>query len=153
MSFNFKTQLKAGQLGEVLYANAHPHYTRTDGMTCDFYTEAGASLELKTDFYTMDATPNFFMERWSMKEQKKPGGPWQSSSKGVDYFAYFYVPSLTIFTFSVQKLLERLEKLESTFSEFPIRNSSYTTVGYRVPREAVADLAEITKLKVLIDSI
>ena len=153
MSFNFKTQLKAGQLGEVLYAAAHPTYTRTDGMTHDFVTEAGATVELKTDFYSLETTPNFFMERWSVKEQDKPGGPWQSQGKSIDYYAYFYVPSLTIFTFPVKELVERLEKLESTFSPFPIKNSSYTTIGYRVARDSITDLAVKTELSVSIKSI
>ncbi len=153
MSFNFKTQLKAGQLGEILYANAHPTYTRTDGMTCDFHTDSGSSLELKTDFYSLESTPNFFMERWSVKEQSKPGGPWQSMSKGIDYFAYFYVPSLTIFTFPVKELVERLEKLEPSLSPFPIKNSSYTTIGYRVARDTVADLATISELTISLKSI
>jgi hypothetical protein len=153
VSFNFKTQLKAGQLGEVLYLSAHPELTRTDGMTADFLMDDGKGIELKTDFYTVEATPNFFMERWSVKEQEKPGGPWQSASKGVDYFAYFYVPSLVVYTFPVDRLLARLKELEPTLAPFPIKNSSYTTIGYRVARDLVQDLATVTRLRVVVDSV
>ena len=153
MSFNFKTQLKAGQLGEVLYFNAHPDLTRTDGMAADFIRSDGKGIELKTDFYSIESTPNFFLERWSVKEQEKPGGVWQSASKGIDYFAYFFVPSLVVYTFPVDKLLERMKELEPKLAPFPIKNSSYTTVGYRVNRDLVSDLATITKLKVVVDTI
>lgn len=152
MSFGFKSQLRAGQIGEVLYHAAHPTFTRTDGMTCDFYTDAGTSLELKSDMYSVDTTPNFFIERWSVVEQQKPGGPWQSLQKGVELFAYMYVPSLVIYTFPVGQLVARLERLIPDMKPFPVQNKGYTTHGYRVARDLVMDLATVSRLKVSVYS-
>lgn len=152
MSFGFKTQLRMGQLGEILYGAAHPEYTRTDGMTCDFWTDAGKSVELKTDFYSIEATPNLFIERWSVHEKQKPGGPWQSQEKGIDYFVYFYLPSLVVYTFPVAELVTRLETLISNITPFPIKNQGFTTVGYRVARDLVIDLATVSKMTISLKS-
>ncbi len=152
MSFNFKTQLRSGQLGELLYSAAHPEYTRTDGMTCDFYTDAGKSIELKSDFYSVESTPNFFFERWSVHEKQKPGGPWQALGHGINEFAYFYVPSLVVYTFPVAELVTRLETLIPNIAPFPIKNQGFTTVGYRVARDQVIDLATVSKMTISLKS-
>jgi hypothetical protein len=97
LSFAFKAQLRAGQIGETLFEHAHrDNLVKLDGFEGDFLNKAtGQKLELKTDFYSMDATPNFFIERFSNVQTGTPGGPWQAKKHGADLFVYFYIPSLT----------------------------------------------------------
>lgn len=149
MSFNFKTQLKAGKIGELLFLQANEgSITLNDKFDYDFVTTAGGGLELKTDFYSMDATPNFFFERFSDVAAKSPGGPWQSLGKGAHTFVYFYIPSLTYFTFDTAKLVGRLEQLIPDIKPYDVKNTNHITQGYRVPRADVLDLATVTTLKV-----
>jgi hypothetical protein len=152
MSFNFKTQLKAGKLGELLYLQANAgSVTVSDKFDYDFNATSGGGIEIKTDFYSMDATKNFFFERYSDAAVKSPGGPWQSLKKGAHTFVYFYIPSLTYFTFDTAALVGRLEVLIPTIKPFDVRNTTHTTQGYRVPRTDVIDLATTTRLKVVKD--
>lgn len=148
--FNFKTQLKAGKIGELLFLQANEGAVKlNDKFDYDFVTTDGRGLELKTDFYAMDATPNYFFERWSDVSAQSPGGPWQSLAKGAHTFVYFYIPSLTYFTFDTAKLVGRLEQLIPSIKPYDVRNTTHVTQGYRVPRDAVSDLASVTTLKVI----
>jgi hypothetical protein len=150
MSFNFKTQLKAGKLGEMLYLKANEGaVTENPKFDYDFITTTGGGIELKTDFYSMESTPNMFIERYSDSLAKTPGGPWQAISKGAQTFVYFYVPSLTYFTFDTAQLVGRLEQLIPNIKPYDVRNTTHVTQGYRVPRSEVADLATVTTLKVV----
>lgn len=147
--FGFKTQLRYGQLGEVIFYEANcKDVIRLDGKEGDFaFKDTGAKLELKTDYYAMDKTPNFFFERYSNKDKLTPGGPWQAMEHGATEFVYFYVSNLTYFRFQTAQLVERLEEIVPTLSPTDIQNKSHVTQGYRVPRGLVADLGHAYSIK------
>lgn len=149
MTFAFKAQLRAGQIGEVLFEHANKdNLLKLDGFQSDFiFKPTGEGLELKTDYYSMDKTPNFFFERYSDKAKQSPGGPWQAKEHGSGLFVYFFVPSLTYFTFNTDQLIGRLEVLLPELDPWDVQNKSHTTVGYRVAREGVADIAKVTVLE------
>lgn len=150
MSFTFKSQLKQGEVGEVLFASAHPQLMKLDGFKSDFLDQStGLKVELKTDFYDMNKSTNFFFERWGNSEAGKPGGPWQATEHGTDTLVYFFVRNLTYFKFQLRPLVERLEVLIQGIQPTKVPNSTYTTIGYKVPRAAVMDLAEMYELKVV----
>lgn len=150
MAFKFLASLRVGQVGETLFFSAHcKDLVKEDGRARDFsYKESGEGIELKSDCWSMDDTPNFFMERWSNVEKKTPGGPWQSLSNGTRYYIYFYLPNLTYYTFEVSDLCRFLEKNKAQWEAKEVRNPNYTTVGYRVPRSALEHLATPQYLKV-----
>lgn len=147
--YTFSAQARAGRVGEILFLEAHPALTKLGGFESDFIDEAtGQKVELKSDFWTMDETPNMFFERFGNKEKGTDGGPWQARHHGSTTFCYFVVPNLTVFKFDTEKLIERLETVLPTLKPTEVQNTSYTTVGYRVPRDAVVDLAEQIRLRV-----
>jgi hypothetical protein len=151
VSFNFKNQLKTGDMAEAFFYQAHEGtLTKLDGRKSDFMIrETGEHIELKADMWRIEATPNLFMERYSNAETQSPGGPWRALSDGVKYFAYFYVPSLTYYMFETAPLVARLDTLIHAITPFNVRNESWVTLGYKVPRAAVCDLASETKLKIV----
>ena len=115
---------------------------KIDGLKGDFvWVPTGEKLELKTDYYSMDATPNMFFERYSDKEKRTPGGPWQSLAQGSTLFVYFYVSNLTFYTFNTVELCAFLDENLGRFTPCDVANKSWTTLGYRVPRTAVEHLA------------
>lgn len=144
MSYTFKKQLRQGNIGEALFFKAH------DGILeklpppgPDFRVMGTEDLvEVKTDSWAMEASPNFFFERFSDKAKGSPGGPWQALSKGAKWFCYFYAPNLTYFRFETAALVEHLAAHEGTYKSRDIPNSTYTTYGYLVPRAGVLHLAE-----------
>lgn len=148
MSFGFRSQLRVGQLGEVLFYKAHEGLERLDGYKSDFKDADGRHIELKSDLYSMADTPNYFMERYSDKAKQSPGGPWQSLKNGVNLFVYFFVPSLTYFTFDTAKLVGRLEEIEGDLAKVDVKNTNYVTMGYRVPRDLLADIAAESTIEV-----
>ena len=149
---SFRASLNLGAVGEMLYHQAHcGTLNRTNGRAGDFVNrETGDIVELKTDYYPMDKTPNFFFERFSDGDKKSPGGPWQALGHGCKTFVYFFVANMTTFTFDTAQLVAHLDSIEHTLEPFKVGNSTWTTIGYRVPREVLAPLYETMTLTVTV---
>jgi hypothetical protein len=147
MSYQFKHQQRVGRLGEIIFKHAHSpsDYIEADGRKGDFILYGNKS-ELKTDTYGMDETPNFFFERFSNISKQTPGGPWQSFQHDSVRFIYFYLPSLTFFTFKTEGLMKWLNTNASKYTSKTITNSSHQTLGYLIPREAVKHLYRESKI-------
>lgn len=150
---SFKQSLGKGEVGEILFYEAHNgELERLDGRKSDFRVrETGAGLELKSDFYEMAKTQNFFFERYSDKDKQSPGGPFQAQKNGSNLFVYFYIKDLTFFIFKTDALVAYLEENESSLKSRDIPNSRYTTMGYLVPRESLHGLYEERKIKVYVE--
>ena len=150
MSFN--ASLARGQLGEMLYYQAHEgKLEKLDGFKSDFkMVETGELIELKTDFYTMSKTQNFFFERYSNLEKGSPGGPYQAQVNGSNLFVYFYVNDMTFYEFKTDDLVAALDKLIPTLKPSDVKNSTYVTRGYLIPRGIIKDIATERKIKLYV---
>ena len=138
-TFGFARQKAIGQAGEERFLAHYQDVRRLDGRGGDFVGNGGALIELKTDSYTTEATPNFFMERWSDVDAQKPGGPFQAADKGLTYFVYTYA-SGEAFWFRVPELVDFLQRTADNYPVREIMNRAWRGAGYLVPREAVAHL-------------
>lgn len=125
----FKTDLARGHAGEMAFHKLRPQLTRLDGRGADFVDQDGKTYEVKTDSYT---SGNFFMERWSDFERQKPGGPWQSAQKNIDFYVYSFPKLGTTYIFTVIDLLNQLEKIEKP-NQRAVQNKSWLTIGWLVP--------------------
>jgi len=106
----------------------------------DFIRPDGLRVEVKTDWYALDKTEFFFMERWSDVDKEKPGGPWQSFGKS-DIFVYLFIRDGVYFEFpDMPALLDRLEELTATLKLIRIPNRGYAGGGYKV---AIKDLTDL----------
>ena len=151
MTWGFKKQLRAGEVGEIVFLASQRNdlVKLTDFVSGDFECQdTGDRYEIKSNYYPIEATPNFFFERYSNEAKGTPGGPWRAKEEGVTHFIYFVVPSLVYFKFDTEALVAALDPLIETIKPFPVPNKNYTTIGYRVPREAVIHLAETYDIKV-----
>lgn len=147
MAWSFAQQLKVGNEGERLFlANYHAPIIKIShkDKAGDFRRVDDWSLvELKTDTYQMDKTPNLFFEHTSNVEKGTPGGPWRTLKEGVDHFCYHYIKNKTYFEFSdVAALCSELDAIISggKAKAKTIPNRGFLTIGYVVPRERVAKL-------------
>jgi hypothetical protein len=121
-----------------------PHLTRLDGRKHDLIDEAtGETYELKTDSYDMSKTPNFFIEYYSDLERAKRGGPWQALANNTKYFVYMYPTNNTFFIFETEKLVAMLEHIVQDMMMIRIPNRTWTTCGFKVPRECLVEYAKI----------
>lgn len=142
---NFQADLKRGQQGELDFLQLFTKLVGTDGRKGDIVAPDG-KIELKTDFYPMTQTPNFFIERYSSVEVLSPGGPWQAKAHGCKYFVYYYTTAGYGYIFETEDLVQQLEKLETAGKLKPteVRNRKWTTVGYKVKREQLKPIAVFT---------
>jgi len=124
---------------ELFLDICHLNLTKSDTRDYDFVTRDGRRVELKTDFYGEARTPNFFIERWSVMEQDKPGGPWQSRQKKVDLYIYLYADTGAYYVFSdLKALCKAVEKMDLPL--IPVRNKTYSGGGFKVPRNELKGL-------------
>lgn len=139
---NFVDSLKKGKEEEAKFvAKCAGKLTQLEGKKSDFkVNENGLLLELKSDFYDMEKTPNFFFERYSNWESKSPGGPWQAKTHDSKYYCYRFVNNDKTFLFDVVQLTAFLDTFTETLQMKEVRNKTWTTKGYAVPRAAVAHL-------------
>jgi len=72
--FNFKDQMRIGDIGEAdfikIYEKLEP-IKSLKNRKIDFTLNNGKTIELKTDSYSMEKTPNFFMEKKRFYLMKK----------------------------------------------------------------------------------
>lgn len=139
--FKFKDSLKNGTNGEDIFATKYKKkLERLDGRKADFKDiDTNELIELKTDFYPL-STGNFFIERYSDKDKKTAGGPWQSDSNGVNRYIYFYVKENVCFDFEVKALVKAMEKIIPSLTPTYIRNIRWVTQGYKVPRKMLENI-------------
>lgn len=137
---DFNKDLKKGQASEHdFFMKYQEHLTRTDGRRGDFeINKTSEVLELKTDYYDPEATPNMFMEYYSYNEE--PGGPWQAQKHGVAYYAYWFPNGDLLYLFNVDQLVKRLNKLIPNLKPKLIKNRQHTTTGYTIERKLLEDL-------------
>jgi hypothetical protein len=143
--FGFAEQLSIGSEGEAaLQKMWHgPKLTKHPKRAYDFDGGDGSKVEVKTDTYDMSKTTNFFIERWSVEQQQKPGSVWQSLEKGVTVFVYFFKKNNTYFVFDNLPLLQAtLEVYIEKCKPPPMRilNKGYNALGFKVPRAMLAGL-------------
>lgn len=149
--FNFNDQKRIGDVGESdfikVYQKLKPKKSEKD-FRIDFTLNNGKTVELKTDSYDMEKTPNFFMEQMTISGNKTNlGGPWRSKDHKVDYFVYYFLNNKVFFWFEPIVLCEFLDKFIGEFKVKPVsipnkdsRGGYYEAVGFKIPRESVKPL-------------
>lgn len=135
--YNFDQQLKYGDKGEKYFYNKMIGKVKYfPGRDYDFYfLNNQCKIELKTDYYDMNNTSNFFLERYSDFHKKTPGGPWQSFIKGVHYYMYLFFSNKIIYIFDNKKLVKELELIVGDCSLVNVYNNTHITSGYKINRE------------------
>jgi phage FluMu protein Com len=128
--------------GQNIFLQQYPDYEATTGYNkIDFIHKTdGTKVELKTDFYDMDKTANFFFERFSNHRTKTLGGPFSAAEAEVDYFIYFFIKNSRCFWFKPKELCEFLDNWKGSKSLVSVRNQGYMTLGIKCPRKLVESL-------------
>jgi len=156
---NFKEDLKRGEAAERRFQQLHKlQLTKPSHLKWDFDGPDGERLELKADFYDPTRTPNLFLERWSDVDKKKPGGVWQSLENGANIFCYWFVNGgFWLECRDLPALVKFLDVHIESCPPFEVVNpaqqgsengqhyaaSSWTTVGYRIPRKILKGYFDI----------
>lgn len=143
--FIFEKSIKEGEKGEQKFLlQMGSRIEKADGIKFDFiHKETNKSIELKSDYYNTEKTPNFFMERYSSSYKQNAGGPWRALNDKVSIFVYYFPENNTAFFFNdIPKLVERLDTIinNSSLTPMNIPNNGYVTQGYRIRRDLLKDL-------------
>jgi hypothetical protein len=138
--FDFREDLVRGDKGEQQFLLTFSLYRKgedVDRAEHDFlHSLSGATVELKTDYYSMHKTPNLIVERWSSIEKQKPGGPYRHS-QDLTYWVYYYIQEGVFLFYDAQQLVEKVNFLQLPITQ--VHNRGYTTGVYKVRRQDVED--------------
>ena len=147
--FIFEDSLKKGDYGEkIFYDYFKDKLEKQDGIVHDFKIKnTDIYIELKSDYYDIDKTENFFIEKYSDKNRNKYGGPWQALLNNNKYYIYFFVKNKILFIFDTQKLIDKLNNVIEDLEEIDIINQSWLTTGYKVKREVLKDIYTEFRIK------
>ena len=143
---NFSKDLLRGEAGEVMLKNLLPglqKVSRQDQAKYDFFDSLG-TYELKTDFYSLSSTKNFFHERFSDVARRTDGGVYRCSPEVI--YLYLFYPDRVMYLFEAGQLRERIEKVKSGYSLIDVRNDRHITQGYAIPRELFKDIYQTVEL-------
>ena len=135
---NFKQDLLAGQAGELAVQKLWPEIELLHGKGADF--KIGEALgEIKMDRYHHDKTENLFIEYMGDVEKGKWGGPWKAEQDNCTWFVYYFSNPGIAYVFDVHDLLWQVNTyiLANEPKLLEIKNTRYTTVGYKVPRSVL----------------
>lgn len=144
MTANFTSDLKRGQIGQDIFKVKYPEYIGTVGYNrIDFNNpKTGESVELKSDSYDMNKTPNLFLEKYSNHKTRTLGGPFSAAEAEVTWFVYYFVKNDTAFWYKPEELVEWLNQWEGSADKnlIGVRNAGYVTLGLKTPRDLVQHL-------------
>lgn len=143
--YYFNSQKKIGDAGEKKFKK---HYkglnpVSTDGRDNDLKVVLDGkekTVELKTDSWDMEETPNVFLERFGNLDKKTDGGPFSALNNEVDFFVYFFISNSTFLWYKPEDLCNYIKKNESKLEWRQIQNKNYVSWGALVPR---ADLEHL----------
>lgn len=141
---DFETENEKGMAGEQELYCLYPYLKDDSCIGWDrIDTRTNKTVEIKTDYWSMKNTQNFFMERYSNNISYKPGGPYRALIYGTDIFLYQFIKNKKIFWFDdVVELIRALDMYVIRYNPklSPVKNNNYITLGYKIPREVLAHL-------------
>jgi hypothetical protein len=160
--FDFQTQLTIGEAGEDFLIAVHPWLRRptTPERRFDLIDQRPPfkRVEVKTDMWPHNDTPNFFWEKSTVIHGRKaggylPGGPWRAQRDDVDTLVYLFSnggtkdapqPPIGYWFNDIPALVAALDALilRRPRVALPrrIRSLRVSSQGYLVPRELLADV-------------
>lgn len=137
---NWKEDLKFGNEAEEWFCHLHKgKLTKLDGFKSDLViVKTGEGIELKTERRKLTDTNNIFLEKYSHKGMKTPGGPYKALQNNSEYFICFFRNCNIFFTYRTKDLVEYLNNNEAKYAPKYIKTSK--ALGYAVP---IADLKHL----------
>lgn len=153
MEHKWDTQLKKGTAGEKAFLKRWAgRVKKIPGTGSDYQVisggkNTGQKLELKTDYHGLK-TGNFFVERYSKKQDKSPGGPWKALRDGSEIFVFQFINDKCEFWFRTKELVEWVEINCDESNLFQIQNRDreqgyeWVTEGHVIKREKLMHLCK-----------
>lgn len=143
-TFSFGKQLKIGEIGEQsfikYYHDLNPR--KSSIREVDIFINDNEKVELKSDNYLEEDTPNMFIELVGNTVSGKLGGPHLSKQNDVNWFVYHYSKNKTFYWFKVDELCEFIDKNQNNFEVKEIKNVAWSSIGILIPREKVSHLVK-----------
>jgi len=136
MVCDFHEDLDRGLMAEEKFRTLFPRLEKSTVKEYDF-TFLDKKIELKTEFRTMEETPNICFEMISNTTKGTLGGPFQSQSHGVDFFICFYIKNNKYFIFEVDELCTWIKENYKRYGPQLKPNKGYYTKYVLIPRDDI----------------
>jgi hypothetical protein len=130
----FKADLEYGNSLEKKFYNKYISKLKIlDGRKSDMrLLISGLGIELKSERRASTDTGNLFLERYSHKVAKTPGGPWQAKLSGSTYIVYQFADEVE----KCYKIVYLVEFIEQNLNKVRVHNVNpawSNAMGYIVP--------------------
>lgn len=137
---NFKRDLEAGKAGELAVQKLWPELELLHGKGADAKLPNGELVEIKADNYDHAKTANFFIEYVGDLNSGKLGGIHKAEIDNCKWFVYYFANPGIAYVFDVQAVKKELDAyvLANNPALVEIKNSCWTTVGWKIPRSALS---------------
>ena len=136
-TFYFSKQLKQGEIGEQYFIKCYHKLNprKSSAREVDIFINDNEKVELKSDSYPEEKTPNFFIELIGSTKTGKLGGAHLALKNDVDYFVYHYTTDKTFYWFRPKDLVEFIDKFGYKFVKKEIKNIGWSSIGLLIPRK------------------
>jgi hypothetical protein len=143
-TFSFHKQLKKGGIGEKLFIECYHdlHPVKSPMKEVDIFINNNEKVELKSDFYSQEDTPNLFIELIGNTVNNKLGGPHLSLQNDIDWFVYLYINDRTFYWFNTKELCDFIDNNGHKYETKEIKNYGWSSLGLLVPREDIQNLVK-----------
>lgn len=137
----WESDLKFGnEAEEYFYLKFRDKLEKTDGLKCDLkIITTGEGIQLKTDRRPND-TGNIFIEKYSHKLKKTPGGPWKAELDGSVYFIYFFRKTEEFYTYRNIDLINFIVENEDKLRYHEVKSTKSNASGFIVPLNSIRHL-------------
>lgn len=141
-TFSFQKQLKSGELGEQHFIKCYHKLNprKSSAREVDIFINENDTVELKTDSYNPEKTPNFFIELIGSSKTGKLGGAHLAKINSITYFVYHYPMDGSFYWFRPKDLADFIDENFNKYQKREIRNYGWTSTGILLPREEVEHL-------------
>lgn len=143
MIHSFSEEYSKGYAGECSFLEHFNSYQFADNPTSREYdficSETGDTVELKTDYYDMNRTPNFAIEKYSDIHRQSLGGPFRITN--CKYFVYYFISNKTFYWMNCLRLKELLNNMELSGEcgdIIKVRNTNHVTGIYKIRRDSLS---------------
>lgn len=144
----FKRDLERGKAGEAFLAEQHGLSFPPEGerrWDLESHDQQHRRIEVKTDSYDPEQTPNFFMELLTVVGgYEVVGGPWRARADRLTDFVYLYrgraVPPRAFWFNDLDALVRELDTKPGRFAMRSVRLDKLRATGLLVPRSALKHL-------------
>lgn len=138
----WKKDLKFGnEMEEFFFLQFREKLIRTDGLKSDFILkQSNDGIQLKADRRKSSETGNLFIEKYSNKHLKSPGGPYKAILDGSKYFIYYFRLTNDYFMYKTIDIITFIKDNETNIKYIEVNSVKSNASGFLIKQRDLQHL-------------